>query len=83
MRRTGVLTVAALATLPAAAHSAETITYTYDAKWRLVKDVHTGTYGECQRDGRVYPRQGRQSHAGVDHRFVMKEERFNPGSASS
>jgi YD repeat-containing protein len=25
------------------AHSAETITYTYDAKGRLVKVVHTGT----------------------------------------
>ena len=26
-----------------AAHAAETITYTYDAKGRLVKVVHTGT----------------------------------------
>jgi len=29
--------------LAAAAYAAETITYTYDAKGRLVKVVHTGT----------------------------------------
>lgn len=43
MRKIGVLAGAVLATLPAAAQSAETITYTYDAKGRLVKVVHSGT----------------------------------------
>ena len=28
---------------PVAAHAGETVTYTYDAKGRLVKVVHTGT----------------------------------------
>ena len=33
----------ALALLPSAAHATETITYTYDARGRLVKVVHTGS----------------------------------------
>jgi len=33
----------AVTVVPIAAHAAETITYTYDAKGRLVKAVHTGT----------------------------------------
>ena len=33
----------AAAALAPSAHTAETITYTYDAKGRLVKVVHTGT----------------------------------------
>lgn len=32
-----------LASLPIAARATETVTYTYDAKGRLVKVVHTGT----------------------------------------
>jgi hypothetical protein len=32
-----------LAALPVAAQATETVTYTYDAKGRLVKVVHTGT----------------------------------------
>lgn len=37
-----VCTVAAMA-IAAAAHAAETVTYTYDARGRLVKVVHSGT----------------------------------------
>ena len=33
----------ALGLLSSAAHATETITYTYDARGRLVKVVHTGT----------------------------------------
>ena len=33
----------ALAAIPIAAQASETVTYTYDAKGRLVKVVHTGT----------------------------------------
>lgn len=43
MRCFCILAVAALATLPAAAHSTETITHTYDAKGRLVKVERVGT----------------------------------------
>lgn len=46
MKRIGILIGAALAMLPAAAHSAETITYTYDAKGRLVKVEHSGTVND-------------------------------------
>jgi hypothetical protein len=35
--------VIAIATSAGAAYAAETITYTYDGKGRLVKVVHTGT----------------------------------------
>jgi YD repeat-containing protein len=35
--------LAALGLLPSAAMATETITYTYDARGRLVKVVHTGT----------------------------------------
>jgi YD repeat-containing protein len=35
--------LAALSLLSASAHATETITYTYDARGRLVKVVHTGT----------------------------------------
>lgn len=38
-----ILLVIAAALPPQAALAAETITYTYDAKGRLVKVVHTGT----------------------------------------
>ena len=34
---------AVCAALPVVAHAGETVTYTYDAKGRLVKVVHTGT----------------------------------------
>ena len=34
---------AACLIVPATAHAGETVTYTYDAKGRLVKVVHTGT----------------------------------------
>ena len=34
---------AACLIVPAAAYAGETVTYTYDAKGRLVKVVHTGT----------------------------------------
>lgn len=33
----------AVTVVPIAARAAETVTYTYDAKGRLVKVVHTGT----------------------------------------
>lgn len=36
------LAVAAVVALPALALASETVTYTYDAKGRLVKVVHTG-----------------------------------------
>ena len=47
--------------IPAAAHATETVTYTYDAKGRLVKVVHTGTvnnnltttYGHDKADNRT------------------------------
>jgi YD repeat-containing protein len=35
--------LSALALLASTAHASETITYTYDARGRLVKVVHTGT----------------------------------------
>ena len=41
--RTRLLLGFGLAALPIAAHATETVTYTYDAKGRLVKVVHTGT----------------------------------------
>ena len=51
----------ALVVVPAAVQAAETITYTYDAKGRLVKVVHTGTvnnnltttYGHDKADNRT------------------------------
>jgi hypothetical protein len=51
----------ALAALPVAAQATETVTYTYDAKGRLVKVVHTGTvnnnltttYGHDKADNRT------------------------------
>lgn len=48
-----------LASLPYTAHAAETITYTYDAKGRLVKVVRSGPtnnqteYGHDKADNRV------------------------------
>ena len=50
-----------LATLPVAVQATETVTYTYDAKGRLVKVVHTGTvnnnltttYGQDKADNRT------------------------------
>ena len=42
--RKGIVASAAAALIaPCIAHAGETITYTYDAKGRLVKVVHTGT----------------------------------------
>ena len=38
-----ILAAIAVGLLSSAAHAGETITYTYDAKGRLVKVVHTGT----------------------------------------
>lgn len=38
-----LLAVTATGLIAVAAHATETITYTYDAKGRLVKVVHTGT----------------------------------------
>ena len=43
MRKFLVVLIASGVVALAAAHAAETITYTYDAKGRLVKVVHTGT----------------------------------------
>jgi YD repeat-containing protein len=45
MRKFTFILLAAITglTVTAAAHAAETITYTYDAKGRLVKVVRTGT----------------------------------------
>jgi hypothetical protein len=45
MRKFGRITIClgASAMFTSAAQSAETITYTYDARGRLVKVVHTGT----------------------------------------
>ena len=51
----------ALVAVPVATHAAETVTYTYDAKGRLVKVVHTGTvnnnltttYGHDKADNRT------------------------------
>jgi len=50
-----------LALLPVVASATETVTYTYDAKGRLVKVVHTGTvnnnltttYGHDRADNRM------------------------------
>ena len=39
----GLLVSTALASLGGIAHAGETVTYSYDAKGRLVKVVHTGT----------------------------------------
>ena len=41
-----VLLGVTLALLPATAQATETITYTYDAKGRLIKVVHTGTVND-------------------------------------
>ena len=41
--RTRLLLGIGLAALPIAAQATETVTYTYDAKGRLEKVVHTGT----------------------------------------
>jgi hypothetical protein len=43
MRFIGVCGALFLATVPSLASAAETITYTYDAKGRVVKVVRTGT----------------------------------------
>ena len=43
MKRHILVAVAAVYLISSAAHAGETITYTYDAKGRLVKVVHTGT----------------------------------------
>jgi YD repeat-containing protein len=45
MRRIGTFTtgLVAFGALSSSAHATETITYTYDARGRLVKVVHTGT----------------------------------------
>lgn len=43
MTRTRLMMMLALVGMPAAAQATETVTYTYDAKGRLVKVVHTGT----------------------------------------
>jgi hypothetical protein len=43
MMRVRALLGVALAMLPIAAQATETVTYTYDAKGRLVQVVHTGT----------------------------------------
>ncbi|WP_067738089.1 hypothetical protein [Novosphingobium naphthalenivorans] len=40
---TAALALIASLTLPGFAHATETVTYTYDAKGRLVKVVHSGT----------------------------------------
>ena len=43
MRISQNIIAAAIAMIPITAHAAETITYTYDAKGRLVKVVRSGT----------------------------------------
>lgn len=61
MKRIKLLLGCALAVLPVAAQATETVTYTYDAKGRLVKVVHTGTinnnltttYGHDKADNRT------------------------------
>jgi hypothetical protein len=55
-----MIALAAVA-IPAAAQATETVTYTYDAKGRVVKVVHTGTvnnnltttYGQDKADNRT------------------------------
>lgn len=46
MRGIGALVGSALVMLPIAAHATETITYTYDAKGRLVKVERSGTVND-------------------------------------
>lgn len=41
--RVGILLAGFALSFPAAVHATETITYTYDAKGRLIRVVHTGT----------------------------------------
>lgn len=61
MTRMRLMMVLALVGIPAAAQATETVTYTYDAKGRLVKVVHTGTvnnnltttYGHDKADNRT------------------------------
>lgn len=61
MMKINVLVGLALAVFPAAAQATEAVTYTYDAKGRLVKVVHTGTvnnnltttYGHDKADNRT------------------------------
>ena len=61
MKKVRVLLGCALAMVPVAAQATETVTYTYDAKGRLVKVVHTGTvnnnltttYGHDKADNRT------------------------------
>lgn len=43
MLRVRLILAFAVAAAPVAAQAAETVTYIYDAKGRLVKVVHTGT----------------------------------------
>lgn len=43
IRYKALLACSSLALAASAAHAGETITYSYDAKGRLVKVVHTGT----------------------------------------
>ena len=43
MRAFAKISILTLVLMPVAAHAAETITYTYDARGRLVAVVHTGT----------------------------------------
>ena len=43
MSRTLRFALAAVALISATASAAETVTYTYDARGRLIKVVHTGT----------------------------------------
>lgn len=40
---TKAIAVAACTTLPILAHATETVSYTYDAKGRVVQAVHSGT----------------------------------------
>lgn len=61
MTRMSKLFAGMLAAFPATAQATETVTYTYDAKGRLVKVVHTGTvnnnltttYGHDKADNRT------------------------------
>lgn len=43
MRYRHVLLATAFASISVASHAAETITYSYDARGRLIKVVHTGS----------------------------------------
>ena len=61
MARMRLMVALVMAVTPIAAQATETVTYTYDAKGRLVKVVHTGTvnnnltttYGHDKADNRT------------------------------